>query len=72
MVTHKQDVTQINDLIHCLKTPGARQQGPCAWHVVDRSWDQYVYSLVPKAGKTMRRKYLAFGKATRQSKDPIF
>ena len=51
-----QEITQINNLIDCLKTKARRQR--CAWHVDNRSWDRLVRS-VPKAGKTPMKRLLS-------------
>ena len=58
-----QEIAQINNLINLLQTPAKRHQ--CAWHVVDRSWNRFVYS-VPKAGKKFRRKLLSYSETSRK------
>jgi hypothetical protein len=58
-----QEITQINNLIESLMTQARRQR--CAWHVVDRSWDRYVYK-VPKAGTKKLRSRATYAETLRK------
>jgi hypothetical protein len=57
-----QEIAQINNLIQLVMMQAIRQR--CAWHIVDRSWDRYVYK-VPKAGST-RKTYNTYYETTRK------
>jgi hypothetical protein len=56
-----QEIAQINNMIDVVMTQAHRLR--CAWHLIDRSWNRWVYS-VPKWGKRQKNRWYA--EATRR------